>query len=55
MDAAFGNLYHPKGKCLLNHREPAEDRGSGEEEGGGGRGEGEGAVEMGELQRGTRG
>lgn len=27
MDAAFWNLYHPKGKCLLNHRELGEDRG----------------------------
>lgn len=24
MDAAPQNLYHPKGKCLLNHREPGE-------------------------------
>lgn len=27
MDVAFWNLYHPKGKCLLNHREPGESRG----------------------------
>lgn len=27
MDVAFWNLYHPKGKCLLNHRKPGESRG----------------------------
>lgn len=27
MDVAFWNLYHPKGKCLLNHGEPGESRG----------------------------
>lgn len=29
MDAASQNLYHPKGKCLLNHREPEESGGRG--------------------------
>lgn len=27
MDATTQNLYHPKGKCLLNHREPGESGG----------------------------
>lgn len=27
MDAASQNLYHPKGKCLLNHRESGESGG----------------------------
>lgn len=27
MDAAPQNLYHPKGNCLLNHREPGESGG----------------------------
>lgn len=30
MDAASQNLYHPKGKCLLNHREPEESGGRGQ-------------------------
>lgn len=29
MDAETQNLYHPKGKCLLNHREPGESGGQG--------------------------